>query len=139
MTKYFLAKTDPDTYSIDDLKKDIETNWDGVHNYQALIHIKNWSIGDKILIYHSQGENRIVGLAEVISEPEKDENDKRGISWYAKIKFIKEFDEDKKISLKEVKETGLFNDFALVRQSRLSTMECTFEFVEWLKLKRVLE
>lgn len=137
MSRYFLAKTDPETYSIRDFSKDRETKWDGVHNFQAIAVIKKWDIGDVVLIYHSQGEAKIVGLAEVVSQPEKDLNDKKGISWYARLKFVKEFDERQKISLKEVKSSGLFNDFALVRQSRLSTMECPIEFIEWLKIKGV--
>jgi predicted RNA-binding protein with PUA-like domain len=100
--------------------------------------IKTWKIGDMMIIYHSLGEARIVGLAKVTGSPEKDENDSRGISWHAKVKFIKEFTEDQKITLKEIKQLGIFNDFALVRQSRLSTMECPDNFVNWLKEKGVL-
>jgi predicted RNA-binding protein with PUA-like domain len=138
MQRYFLAKSDPDTYSIEDLKREGETNWDGVHNYAALLAIKSWQPGDLVLIYHSQGENAIVGITKVISEPIKDDKDPRGISWYARLRFIKEFDEDKKITLREIKESGLFPDFGLVKQSRLSTMSCPDEFIEWLKLKKVL-
>jgi predicted RNA-binding protein with PUA-like domain len=136
--KYFLAKTDPETYSLEDFKKEGETSWDGVHSYQAINVIKTWKIGDMMIIYHSLGEARIVGLAKVTGSPEKDENDSRGISWHAKVKFIKEFTEDQKITLKEIKQLGIFNDFALVRQSRLSTMECPDNFVNWLKEKGVL-
>ncbi len=133
-----MAKTDPETYSLEDFKKEGETNWDGVHSYQAINVIKTWKIGDMMIIYHSLGEARIVGLAKVTGSPEKDENDSRGISWHAKVKFIKEFTEDQKITLKEIKQLGIFNDFALVRQSRLSTMECPDNFVNWLKEKGVL-
>ena len=129
--KYYLAKTDPETYSISDLKNDKETVWDGVHNFQAILVIKNWEIGDMVLIYHSQGEGRIVGLAEVIGEPYENKNDPRK-SWVAKIKFHKEFDENDKVTLKEIKESGLFKDFLLVRNPRLSTMECPEKFISWL-------
>jgi len=88
MPKYYLAKTDPETYSITTFAKEKETNWDGVHNYQAINFIKSWEIGDFVLIYNSQGENRIVGLAEVVGNPEKDLNDKRE-SWYAKLRLLK--------------------------------------------------
>lgn len=136
--KYFLAKTDPETYSLEDLKKEGETNWDGVHSHQAINVIKSWKIGDLVIIYHSLGEARIVGLAEVVGNPEKDENDPRKISWHAKLKFIKEFEDNQKITLKEIKQLGVFQDFALVRQSRLSTMECPDNFVNWLKEKGIL-
>ena len=135
---YFLAKTDPETYSISDLRRDKQTNWDGVHNYTAILVIKSWKPGDLVLIYHSQTEKRIVGLAKVIGEPEPDKNDKRGISWMAKLEFIKEFPEEQKITLAQVKESGKFNEFALVKIGRLSTMACPPEFVVWLKKKGVL-
>jgi predicted RNA-binding protein with PUA-like domain len=138
MQRYFLAKSDPETYSLEDFKNEGETNWDGVHNYAALLVIKSWQPGDLVLIYHSQGENAIVGISEVISDPVKDDKDPRGISWYARLRFIREFDVDKKVTLREIKATGLFLDFGLVRQSRLSTMACPVEFIEWLKLKKVL-
>lgn len=137
--KYFLAKSEPSTYSIDDLKREGVTPWDGVHNYQAINVIKSWKPGDSVFIYHSMGEARIVGLAKVVSEPRPDENDERGISWLADLEFVREYPEDQKVTLKEVKATEMFQDFALVRQSRLSTMECTPEFVKWLKDERGLD
>jgi predicted RNA-binding protein with PUA-like domain len=136
--KYFLAKTDPETYSLEDFKKEKETNWDGVRSHQAVNVIKSWKIGDMVLIYHSLGESKIVGLAEVVGEPQKDLNDPKGISWHAKLKFVKEFDENKQITLKEIKQTELFKDFSLVKQSRLSTMECPDNFIEFLTQKKIL-
>ncbi len=133
--KYFLAKTEPGTYSIEDLEREGVTPWDGVHNYQAVNVIKSWNIGDKVFIYHSMGQARIVGLGTVVSNPKKDETDPRGISWFADIQYIRTYSEDQRVSLKQVKESGLFGDFALVRQSRLSVMECPQEFVDWLQEK----
>ena len=52
--KYFLAKTDPDTYSIDDLEQEKKTVWDGVLNPQAVRNIREMRPGDKVFIYHSQ-------------------------------------------------------------------------------------
>jgi predicted RNA-binding protein with PUA-like domain len=128
----FLAKTEPSEFSITDLKNNKTTDWDGVHNYQALGFIRSWNIGDKIIIYHSVKESRIVGLAQVISEPKPDPNDTRGYSWLATIEFIREFPEEQRITLKQIKQTGLFTDFYLVRQSRLSVMPCPQEFINWL-------
>ena len=135
---YFLAKTDPDTYSITDLKKEQETVWDGVHNFQAINVIKSWKVGDKVLVYHSQTDKKIVGLMEVVSEAFKDPHDKRGISWAANVRFVKEFEPEKQVSLAEIKETGKFNDFLLIRNGRLSTMACPPAFVEWLQQRKVL-
>lgn len=131
--RYFLAKTDPDTYSISDFEKDKVTIWDGVHNYAALLAIKAWAIGDRVYIYHSQGEKAIVGLAEVVSEPYKDPHDMRGISWVAKLKHLQTYPIDHRVTLKHIKDSGLFADFALVKQSRLSTMACPENFVKWMK------
>lgn len=130
--KYYLAKTDPDTYSIDDFEKDKVTIWDGVHSYAALLAIKAWQVGDRVLIYHSQGETTIAGVAEVIGEPYKDPHDARGIGWVAKLKFIKKFLPDSRVTLKDIKSSGLFADFALVKQGRLSTMPCPKIFIDWL-------
>jgi predicted RNA-binding protein with PUA-like domain len=132
MPDYFLAKTEPSAFSIDDLEREGDTKWDGVRSHQAINVIKNWKIGDKIFIYHSVGQASIVGLGEVISEPEKDMDDERNISWFAKVKFVRKYPVDKHISLKKVKETHKFDDFYLVKQSRLSVMLCPSDFVDWL-------
>lgn len=133
MPKYFLAKTDPETFSIQDFEKEKITRWDGVHNYQAINTIKSWQIGDLIFIYHSQTKPRIVGLAKVVNKPEVDPNDKRKISWYAKLELLEIYSENQQISLKKIKETSLFTDFILVRNPRLSTMPCPDNFVKWVK------
>ena len=130
---YFLAKTEPSTYSIHSLQKDGETVWDGVHSYAALKAIKAWKPGDLVYVYHSGGESKIVGLMEVVGEPYKDPHDDRGISWVAKVRFKSIFPLEKQVTLKEIKESGLFVDFALVKQSRLSTMPCPQNFVEWFE------
>ncbi|NCO32106.1 EVE domain-containing protein [bacterium] len=134
---FYIVKTEAKSYSIDDLERDKTTKWDGVHSYQAINNIKQWSIGDLVLIYHSTGESQIVGLGEVISIPEKDMDDPRGISYYSYIKFIRKFNEDNRITLKQIKETNLFNDFTLVRQSRLSVILCSELFINWLISKGV--
>jgi predicted RNA-binding protein with PUA-like domain len=132
---YYLAKTDPETFSIQDFEKEKITTWDGVHNYQAINCIKQWKIGDMVYVYHSMGKACIVGLSKVVSEPVKDENDKRGISWKADLEIIESYPESKYVTLKEIKNTGLFDDFALIRQSRLSVMACTPEFINWVNAK----
>ena len=139
MSKYYLAKTDPETFSIEDFAREKVTTWDGVHNFQAISFIKRWEIGDFVIIYHSMGKAKIVGLAKVVTDSIKDLTDSRGISWKADLEFLEIFPVEKQITLKEIKSTNLFNDFALVRQSRLSVMECNKFFIAWLKTKNVLE
>src|SRR3569623_215419 len=65
---WFLAKTDPETYSIEQLARDKQTVWDGVKNPQALRAIREMRTGDRVFIYHSQGEAAIVGIAEVVAD-----------------------------------------------------------------------
>src|SRR5690348_12670572 len=83
---YFLAKTDPATYSLQQLEQDKETTWDGVRSAQAIQVIQSMHSGDEVLIYHSQGEAAIVGLARVISEPRQDPNDSK--SWVVDVAFV---------------------------------------------------
>ncbi|MEX2226112.1 MAG: EVE domain-containing protein [Dehalococcoidia bacterium] len=126
---YFLAKTDPETYSLDDLKKDGQTEWDGVRNPAAINAIKAMKPGDKVIIYHSQKETAVVGLAEVVSEPRPDAND--GRSWVADFKYVKHA--KRPVTLREIKESHEFDDWALVRMGRLSTMEAPAAFWTWLQ------
>jgi len=72
--KYWLCKSEPEKYSINDLKRDGETPWDGVRNYGARNSMRDeMNTGDGILYYHSnQKPPAIVGIAEVSSEPYPD-------------------------------------------------------------------
>ena len=134
MMAYFLAKTDPKTYSIDDLERDRTTVWDGVRSAAALLAIRAMHPEDEVLIYHSQVEAEIVGLAQVVSEPRPDPNDPK--SWVVDIEFMRRFTQP--ITLHEIKESHLFDDWALVRQGRLSTMSVPENVVAWLKEKKAL-
>src|SRR5574341_297768 len=78
---YFLAKTEPGTYSIDDLKREGTAEWDGVRNPAAVNAIKMMRPGDVVIIYHSGRNAAVVGLAEVVSSPRPDKKDPR--SWVA--------------------------------------------------------
>jgi predicted RNA-binding protein with PUA-like domain len=128
---YFLAKTDPETYSIDDLKRDGTTEWDGVRNPSAVNAIKSMKPGDRVVIYHSQGQAAVVGLAEVVSPPRPDPNETK--SWVADFKYVSHA--KKPITLREIKESHEFDDWLLVRQGRLSTMAAPAEFWRWLKAR----
>ena len=71
---YWLIKSEPDCYSIDDLKKDKKTSWDGVRNYQARNFMRDdMKVGDNILYYHSNvNPPHIAGFAKVASKPYPD-------------------------------------------------------------------
>lgn len=127
--KYFLAKSDPEEYSILELEKDGATDWTGVKNAQAQQAIRLMKDGDCVICYHSLGESAVVGWGYVEGEVWVDaENPKMSVFRYRFGGKLKE-----PVTLTEIKATGLFADFALVRQSRLSTMEAPKEFVSWLK------
>ena len=65
--RYWLAKSEPDVYSIQDLERDGQTSWEGVRNYQARIHLRAMSVGDLVLFYHSNAEpSGVAGVARVI-------------------------------------------------------------------------
>lgn len=71
---YWLMKTEADCYSIDDLKRDKTTPWNGVRNYQARNFMRdNMNIGDRVLLYHSNGNpSGIAGIGKVSSAPHPD-------------------------------------------------------------------
>jgi predicted RNA-binding protein with PUA-like domain len=131
---YFLAKTEPSTYSIDDLKRDKKTEWDGVRNPAAVNAIKAMKPGDKVIIYHTGGEKAIVGLAEVTSTARPDPNDDR--SWVADFKYVSHAKHP--VTLKEIKDSHKFDDLPLVRMGRLSTMSVPDAFVKWLEKQGTL-
>ena len=126
---YFLAKTDPETYSLDDLEREKKTVWDGVTNPQAVRAIREMRPKDRVLIYHSSGQSAIVGLATVRSEPRDDPKNPKS----AVVDLEFEGRIEPPVSLKEIKESNRFEDWALVRQGRLSTMGAPDKFVQWLR------
>ncbi len=126
---YFLAKTDPETYSIDQLVNEKQTTWDGVSNAQAVRAINAMRPHDRVFIYHSMTKPGIVGLAKVTSEPRPDrKNPKLAV---IDLEYLMRIDPP--VTLVEINESRLFDDWALVRQSRLSTMAAPESFVEWMK------
>jgi predicted RNA-binding protein with PUA-like domain len=127
--KYFLAKTDPETYSIDQLERDKKTVWDGVTNPQAVRAIRSMKPGDRVFVYHSGGVSGVVGMAAVRSEGRDDPKNPK--SAVADFEFL--FRLDPPTTLAEIKQSGKFDDWALVRQGRLSTMEAPDKFVQWMR------
>lgn len=126
---YFLAKTDPDTYSIDDLAREKRTTWDGVKNPQALRAIKEMRAGDTVFIYQSGGASAVVGLARVASAPRPDPKDAK--LTVVDLEFLRRLDPP--TTLAEIKASSLFGDWALVKQGRLSTMAAPEAFAAWMR------
>ena len=135
--RYWLMKTEPDTFSIDDLAKVKTEPWTGVRNYQARNHMKEMQVGDGVLFYHSSCEvPGIAGLATVASAPYPDPTQFEKKSDYYDPKSSREqprwemvdvsFERKLKrvISLEEIKtHTDELGPFALTqRGSRLSVL-----------------
>lgn len=117
---HWLLKSDPETYSFDDLERDKKTTWDGVRNNQALIFLRRMQKGDEVLIYHSGDDKAVIGLAEVIASPFPDSQFDDPKLVVVDLQFEKRLPAP--ISLAAIKADPVFADFGLVRQSRLSVM-----------------
>jgi predicted RNA-binding protein with PUA-like domain len=126
---YFLAKTEPSTYSIDDLAREQRTAWDGVTNPQAVRAIRQMRPGDRVFIYHSGGISSVVGIAVVKSEPRDDPRNPK--SAVVDLEFAGRIEPP--VTLAEIKQSKQFDDWALVRQGRLSTMTVPEKFVAWIR------
>jgi predicted RNA-binding protein with PUA-like domain len=120
---YWLFKTEPETYSFEQLLKDKKTNWDHVRNYQARNNLKKAEKGDLALIYHSGDAKAVVGVARVIKTAYPD-IDVDGGDW---VQIDLEAVEKLKraVTLKEIKATKALAEMPLIKQSRLSCMPIT--------------
>ena len=125
----FLLKTEPGTYSYSDLERDGRTPWDGVRNHQAAIHLKAMQVGDEAFIYHSVSDKEVVGLAKVIGPARPDPTDPTGRFVCVDLAPVRRL--ARPVSLAEFKAAG-WDEFALVRQSRLSCMAVPDEVREWI-------
>lgn len=126
---YFLAKTDPETYSINDLEREKKTSWDGVTNPQAVRAIREMRPGDRVFLYHSGGASGVVGMAVVRSEPRTDPKNPKS----AVVDLEFSYRLEPPTMLADIKQSKKFEDWALVRQGRLSTMAAPEKFVEWMR------
>jgi len=115
---YWLIKSEPNTYSWDDLVKLGRDHWDGVRNYQARNNIKAMKEGDLCLFYHSVNEKCVVGIAEVVREFYNDPtiDDDR---WFVMDVMPKE-KLKRSVTLEEIKKEERLSEMVLVRNSRLS-------------------
>ena len=119
---YWLLKSEPDVWSIDQQKKAGVKGapWDGVRNYQAAKNLKSMKKGDKCFFYHSNIGREIVGIVEVIKEAYPDTTDKSGRFVAITVKFVKRI--SKPINLDKIKKSKKLSHLALIKQSRLSVM-----------------
>ena len=131
-------KSEPDVYSIDHLKRDRRTAWNGVRNYQARNHMRAMEKGDVVLFYHSSSEPPgVAGLAKVVKEaypdptqfdakseyhdPKSSKDDPRW--WLVDVGFVERFGEP--VTLQAIKAEKRLKDMVLVNNSRLSVQPVT--------------
>ena len=119
---YFLLKSEPDVWSIDQQKKAGTKGapWDGVRNYQAAKNLKSMKKGDLCFFYHSNIGKEIVGIVEVIKGAYLDKTDKSARFVAVTVKFVEKL--SKPITLETIKKSKELRHLALIKQSRLSVM-----------------
>ena len=120
--KYWLLKSEPNVWSIDQQQKagSNGVDWDGVRNYQAKNNLKKMKKGDLCFFYHSNIGKEIVGIVEVIKTAFTDPTDKTNRFVAIKVKFKKKFNNP--VTLENIKKNASLKGLALIKQSRLSVM-----------------
>ena len=120
---YWLAKSEPEAYSWNDLVQDGKAVWTGVRNFQARNNLRAMKAGDLVLFYHSVTDKQVVGIAKVAKEfypdPTADEGDWSVVD-LVPHKPLKTF-----VTLDQIKADAVLKDMPLVRQSRLSVTPLT--------------
>ena len=136
MTKsYWLLKSEPNTWSIDQQKRaGIKgATWDGVRNYQAANNLKKMKKGDLCFFYHSRIGKEVVGIVEVIKTAFLDPTDKEKQFVAVRVKFKKKL--KKTISLETIKKEKALNHLPLIKQNRLSVMP--IDYKSWKKIYKM--
>jgi predicted RNA-binding protein with PUA-like domain len=131
--RYWLLKTEPETYSFDDLTNEpSHGTWDGVRNYQARNNLRAMEVNDLLLIYHSVSDKEIVGIAKVTKTAFPDPTAESG-DWSAiELKSVKKLNNP--VSLEKIKNTSGLSNMPLIKHSRLSVMP-----VDELEYKIILD
>jgi predicted RNA-binding protein with PUA-like domain len=124
---YWLVKSEPSTYSWDQLVKDRQTSWTGVRNYAARIHLRAMKKGEEVLFYHSNEGLDIVGIAKVAKECYQDPTTEDDAWVTVDLKPLKKL--KKPVGLAQIKADKRLANMALVRLGRLSVQPVTEE--EW--------
>ncbi len=117
---YWMVKSEPSSYSFDQLVKDGRTAWTGVRNYQARNNLAAMKRGDEVLVYHSVIGKEIVGLAKVDRVAYPDPTAEEG-SWQA-VDLVPVRALKRPVTLAEIKADEALRDIALLRQSRISVV-----------------
>lgn len=125
MPNHWLLKTEPGTFSWQDLVRDGRATWDGVKNPAALGHLRAMRSGDQAFVYHTGGEKSVVGICRVVSEPYADPKAGDPRLVVVDIEPVRPLPHP--VSLAAIKADRQFAGFSLVRIPRLSVMPVTPE------------
>ena len=125
--RYWLLKSEPNTWSWEDQIKEGASMWDGVRNYQARNNLKKMKIGDLCFFYHSVTEKSVIGIVQVVKESYPDPTDKSGKFVVVDVKATKKL--KKSVTLERIKINRKLREIALIKQSRLSVMP--LKKIEW--------
>ena len=115
---HWLVKSEPNTYSFEQLTKDGRTVWDGVRNNAAALHLKAMKVGDEVLFYHSQEGKAVVGVAKVVKEAFPDASDPTGRFVAVELAPVRKLKGE--ATLADMKANPALADMVMLRQSRLS-------------------
>ncbi len=125
--QYWLLKSEPSSYSWEQLQKDGRTHWNGVRNFQAAANLKAMKKGDRAFFYHSNVGLEVVGIAEITREAYPDPSDASGKFVMVDVKPLMPLKTP--VSLAALKAEPKLGEFKLVRQGRLSVVPVSAE--EW--------
>ena len=127
MGKYWLMKSEPDVWSIDQQKKAgvKGATWDGVRNYQAANNLKKMSLGDLCFFYHSNIGKEIVGIVKIIKTSFIDKTDEKKRFVAVQVRFFKKLKSP--VSLEKIKNNSVISHLPLIKQSRLSVMPIDYK------------
>jgi predicted RNA-binding protein with PUA-like domain len=125
---YWLMKSEPEAYGWDDLVRDRATEWDGVRNNAARLHLRAMKPGDEALLYHSMSDKAVVGIMRIAGEPHPDPKDGNWVS--VRVEPVRKL--ERPVTLAEIKAEPSLKAMELIRQSRLSVAPVRTE--EWAKV-----
>jgi predicted RNA-binding protein with PUA-like domain len=113
---YWLMKSEPSSYGWDDLTRDGGTEWDGVRNNAARLHLKAMKAGDEAFFYHSMSDKAVVGIMRVVRGAQPDPKDADWVS--VRVEPVAPL--PRPVTLAEIKAEPRLAKMELIRQSRLS-------------------
>ncbi|QIG81343.1 EVE domain-containing protein [Stakelama tenebrarum] len=114
--QYWLMKSEPESYSWDDLVRDKGAEWDGVRNAAAAKHLKSMRVGDNAFLYHSGKQKAVIGIMEIARTAQQDGPDPRWVS----VAVIPLAPLPRPVPLGEIRAEPALAGMAMLRQSRLS-------------------